>query len=93
VGLRNEGKKKYRLAHFLGPLSGSSFLSIDGPTSLERGEGHLMCLSSVRVSSGGDGDDGGMRTKDQRLILVSNSAPTLNDIDECSKIFKELNIL
>ena len=59
VGLRNEGEKKHRLAHFLGPLSGSSFLSIDGPTSLGRGEGHLMCLSSVRVSSGGDGDDGG----------------------------------
>jgi len=49
-----------------------------------------MCLSSVRASSGGDGDDGGGMTaviitageskiNRSRLILVSNSAPTLDN--------------
>jgi hypothetical protein len=63
VGLRNEGEKNAPLGppiSWVPPLvTGASFPSIDGPTSLARGEGHLMCLNSVRASSGGDGDDGG----------------------------------
>jgi hypothetical protein len=84
VGLRNEGKKNALLGPPISwvPLSGSSFPSIDGPTSLARGEGHLMCLSSVTASSGDGDDGGGMRkegNQDQPLILVSNSAPMLNN--------------
>jgi len=68
--VRNEGKKKRTASsHFLGPPSASSFPSIDGPTSLARGEGHLMCLVSTRASSGGDGDDGGggMRKNEPKI--------------------------
>ena len=48
--------------HLLGLPCGSSTY-INRPTSLMRGEGHLMCLSSMRASSGGDGDDSGGMSK------------------------------
>ena len=60
-GVEKRGEKNAPL-NFLGPPSGFSFPSINRPTSLRRGEGHLMYLSSMRASSGGDGDNGdGMR--------------------------------
>ena len=57
--------------------SDSSFPYIDGPTSLARGEGHLMSLTSMvgkeRVGDGDGGWDEQRTNRDQRLILVSNS--------------------
>ena len=52
---------------FVGLPCGSSTY-VDRPTSLMRGEGHLMCLSSVRVSSGGDGNDSGGMSKYQSSV-------------------------
>ena len=53
--------------HLLGLPCGSSTY-VDRPTSLMRGEGHLMCLSSMRASSGGDSDDGGGMSKYQSSV-------------------------
>ena len=53
--------------HLLGLPCGSSTY-VDRPTSLMRGEGHLMCLSSVRASSGGDSDNSGGMSKYQSSV-------------------------
>jgi len=76
------------------PSSGSSFPYVDRPTSLKRGEGHLMVLELrgwARVRVAMVMVVVGMRARmnqDQRLILDSNSAPrsiVVLDIDVCEQ--------